>query len=92
MALDTAAKRANVAGVGRVWMRTPWPGANSVQWRMSRGLSYGGNALSAVVDTGAIEGRINVVPSVHGRIHIAPNVEGEINIVPSVGGSIRIEP
>ncbi len=41
MALDTAAKRAAVAGVGRPWMRGQFPSAGKGrEWRSSVGLSY----------------------------------------------------
>ena len=43
MAIDTRAKRANVVGVGRPWLRHPHPSATKdFQWRAARGLTYGG--------------------------------------------------
>ncbi len=49
MALDTKEKRAGVIGVGRPWMRDKFPIATpDEQWRATTGLTYGGNALSAV--------------------------------------------
>ena len=47
MAIDTKEKRQAVIGVGRPWMRNKFPVATPDQeWRMSSGLTYGGNALS----------------------------------------------
>lgn len=41
MALDTAAKRQAVPGVGRPWMRGQFPSAGKGrEWRSSAGLSY----------------------------------------------------
>ena len=49
MALDSLEKRRNVPGVGRPWMRMQHPVATpDEQWRMAVGLTYGGNALSAL--------------------------------------------
>ncbi len=51
MALDTKEKRAAVAGVGRPWLRGKLPVATpDEEWRMSSGLTYGGNTLVAVSD------------------------------------------
>jgi hypothetical protein len=47
VAIDTKEKRAAVIGVGRPWMRDKFPVATPDQeWRMSSGLTYGGNALT----------------------------------------------
>ena len=47
MALDTAEKRQNAAGAGRVFMRTHFPVATpDEEWRIAGGIAYGGNALS----------------------------------------------
>lgn len=47
MAIDSKEKRAGVIGVGRPYMRDKFPVATpDEQWRMSSGLTYGGNALS----------------------------------------------
>ena len=46
MAIDDKEKRASVIGVGRPWMRDKFPVATpDEEWRMSSGLTYGGNAL-----------------------------------------------
>ena len=51
MALDSLEKRRNVPGVGRPWMRMTHPVATpDEQWRMSVGLTYGGNALTPATD------------------------------------------
>ena len=54
--LDSLEKRRNVPGVGRPWMRMTHPVATpDQQWRMSVGLTYGGNALDAgFTGTGAL--------------------------------------
>ena len=52
MAIDDKEKRASVIGVGRPWMRDKFPVATpDEEWRMSSGLTYGGNALGAAVST-----------------------------------------
>lgn len=48
MSIDSKEKRAAVIGVGRPWMRDKFPVATpDEEWRISSGLAYGGNALSA---------------------------------------------
>lgn len=48
MAIDSAEKRQNVTGVGRPYMRSQFPIATPDQeWRVSVGLSYGGNTIAA---------------------------------------------
>lgn len=55
MALDTAEKRQNAAGAGRVFMRTHFPVATpDEQWRIAGGIAYGGNALSPPVGGGSV--------------------------------------
>ena len=47
MAIDDKEKRAAVIGVGRPFMRDKFPvAAPDQEWRMSSGLTYGGNALT----------------------------------------------
>ena len=52
MALDTAAKRFAVAGVGRPWMRSQKPNsAKDVAWRVSTGQAYPIGLFDAAVTT-----------------------------------------
>ena len=47
---------------------------------------------SVTVETGAIDGRIQVVASVQGRNQIRPSVEGTVDVVGSVAGRVEVEP
>ena len=59
MALDTAEKRQNAAGAGRIFMRTHFPIATpDEEWRIASGIAYGGNALSPAGPGGAIMNQI----------------------------------
>lgn len=46
MAFDTQQKRMSVMGVGRPFMRRPFPAAVTVQWRASVGHTYAGVAAN----------------------------------------------
>ena len=55
MALDTAEKRQNLAGVGRPYMRSQFPIATpDEQWRVGIGNAYGGNDISPPAVGGSI--------------------------------------
>ncbi len=48
MALDTRDKRQAVKGVGRPWLRGPFPTTPvDVEWRAAVGNTYGGNGIEA---------------------------------------------
>jgi len=56
MALDTAAKRSSVPGVGRPWMRGITPDATkSEAWRHSVGNTYAGFSFAAPVTAEVVE-------------------------------------
>ena len=60
MALDTQEKRMNVAGVGRVWMRSKFPTVDKdEQWRVASGLGYGGNDIAEPTTPPAIDSLVN---------------------------------
>ena len=49
MAIDSAEKRQNIAGCGRVFMRSHFPQATpDAEWRIAGGIAFGGNTISAV--------------------------------------------
>ena len=47
MAIDTIEKRQNIAGAGRVFMRSHFPVATpDDEWRIASGIAYGGNVIA----------------------------------------------
>ena len=58
MAIDTQQKRMSVAGVGRPFMRAVFPvDSPTVEWRMSSGLVYAGNAVVTPTEGIALKAR-----------------------------------
>ena len=50
MAIDTIEKRQNIAGAGRVFMRSHFPVAvPDAEWRIASGIAYGGNEIAGFI-------------------------------------------
>lgn len=86
MALDTAAKRASVPGVGRPWMRGITPDATKPEaWRHSVGNTYAGFSFSAPVVG------IPIVSVVAGITPIAPDATAPTKAFGAGALSISVE-
>lgn len=50
MAIDSAEKRQNIAGCGRIFMRSHFPRATpDAEWRIAGGIAYGGNPIASLI-------------------------------------------
>ena len=71
MALDTREKRQTVKGVGRPWLRGPFPIATpDVEWRAAVGNTYGANGFEAP-EAPATAGNAFIAPIMH---HYTKNI------------------
>jgi len=85
MALDTAAKRSSVPGVGRPWMRGITPDATKPEaWRHSVGNTYAGFSFLAVLGT-------PIVSVVAGITPIAPDATAPTTAFGAGALSISVE-
>ena len=50
MAIDSAEKRQNISGCGRLFMRSHFPQTTpDSEWRIASGIAFGGNAISSII-------------------------------------------